>query len=263
MINAYRAMLRAHIGMGVAYRARLTVWILSSLFPLLMMAVWLSVVDEVGPTAGWRTSDFVSYYAGGALLFHTTTSFLTWAWDADLRSGDMSFKLLKPIDPFHQYLTQEIGLRVVVLSFLLPTLIILTLVVPALTYQLTPLQWVAAITAAASGFLLNVLMAMAFATIGFWTTQAGNLYSLWWGIGAFLSGWIAPLSLLPKLVADAGRFLPFRSSMGFPLEIMLDRQTADEIAVGFAVTAIWIGIFAMLYRLGWRQGLRRYQAVGG
>ena len=34
-------------------------------------------------------------------------------------------------------------------------------------------------------------MAMAFATIGFWTTQAGNLYSLWWGIGAFLSGWIA------------------------------------------------------------------------
>ena len=146
-------MLRAHIGMGVAYRARLTVWILSSLFPLLMMAVWLSVVDEVGPTAGWRTSDFVSYYAGGALLFHTTTSFLTWTWDADLRSGDMSFKLLKPIDPFHQYLTQEIGLRVVVLSFLLPTLIILTLVVPALTYQLTPLQWVAAVAAAASGFL--------------------------------------------------------------------------------------------------------------
>ena len=263
MINAYRAMLRAHIGMGVAYRARLTVWILSSLFPLLMMAVWLSVVDEVGPTAGWRTSDFVSYYAGGALLFHTTTSFLTWAWDADLRSGDMSFKLLKPIDPFHQYLTQEIGLRVVVLAFLLPTLIIVTLVVPALTYQLTPLQWVAAITAAASGFLLNILMAMAFATIGFWTTQAGNLYSLWWGIGAFLSGWIAPLSLLPKMVADAGRFLPFRSSMGFPLEIMLDRQTTEEIAIGFGVTAIWVGIFAMLYRFGWRQGLRRYQAVGG
>ena len=124
---AYRALLRAHIGMGVAYRARLTVWILSSLFPLLMMAVWLSVVDEVGPTAGWRTSDFVSYYAGGALLFHTTTSFLTWVWDADLRSGDMSFKLLKPIDPFHQYLTQEIGLRVVVLAFLLPALIVLTL----------------------------------------------------------------------------------------------------------------------------------------
>ena len=263
MIRAYRALLRAHIGMGVAYRARLTVWVLSSLFPLLMMAVWLSVVDEVGPTAGWRTSDFVSYYAGGALLFHTTTSFLTWVWDADLRSGDMSFKLLKPMDPFHQYLTQEIGLRVVVVAFLLPALVVLTLLVPNLTYRLTPLGWITAVTAALAGFFLNVLMAMTFATIGFWTTQAGNLYSLWWGVGAFLSGWIAPLALMPEVVADAARVLPFRSSMGFPLEIMLNRLTGAEIVQGFAVGAVWIVAFALLYRLGWRLGVRRYQAVGG
>lgn len=263
MTLAYRALLRAHIGMGVAYRARLTVWILSSLFPLLMMAVWLSVVDEVGPTAGWRISDFVSYYAGGAVLYHTTTSFLIWTWDADLRSGDMSFKLLKPIDPFHQYLTQEIGLRIVVLAFLLPTLIVLTVLLPNLTYQLTPLGWLAAVTAAATGFFLNVLMAMAFATIGFWTTQAGNLYSLWWGMGAFLSGWIAPLPLLPEVVADVARFLPFRSSMGFPLEIALNRLNGGEILLGFAVGTVWIFVFAALYRLGWQIGLRRYQAVGG
>jgi ABC-2 type transport system permease protein len=263
MILAYRALLRAHIGMGVAYRARLTVWILSSLFPLLMMAVWLSVVDEVGPTAGWRTGDFVSYYAGGALLYHTTTSFLTWVWDADLRSGDMSFKLLKPMDPFHQYLTQEIGLRVVVLAFLLPALVVLTLLLPQLTYQLTPLGWMVAVGAAMAGFILNVLMAMTFATIGFWTTQAGNLYSLWWGVGAFLSGWIAPLALMPEVVADAAQLLPFRSSMGFPLEIMLNRLTSAQIAQGFGVVAVWILVFAMLYRLGWRIGVRRYQAVGG
>lgn len=263
MTFAYGALLRAHVAMGVAYRARLTVWILSSLFPLMMMAVWLSVVDEVGPTAGWRISDFVSYYAGGAVLFHTTTSFLTWTWDADLRSGDMSFKLLKPVDPFHQYLTQEVGLRVVVLAFLLPTLIVLTFLLPDLTYQLSPLEWLAAIAAAITGFFLNVLMAMAFATIGFWTTQAGNLYSLWWGLGAFLSGWIAPLSLLPEEVADAARVMPFRSSMGFPLEILLDRLTGGEIVTGFAVTGVWIVAFALLYRLGWRLGLRRYQAVGG
>ena len=263
MTLAYRALLRAHIGMGVAYRARLTVWVLSSLFPLLMMAVWLSVVDEVGPTAGWQTSDFVSYYAGGALLFHTTTSFITWSWDADLRSGDMSFKLLKPMDPFHQYLTQEIGLRIVVVAFLLPALVVLTLLLPDLTYQLTPLGWLAAVCAALTGFFLNVLMAMAFATIGFWTTQAGNFYSLWWGVGAFLSGWIAPLALLPAVVADAARFLPFRSSMGFPLEIMLNRLSAAERAEGFAVALVWMAVFAGLYRLGWRLGVRRYQAVGG
>lgn len=46
MIAAYRALLRANIGVGLA---RLTIWILSSLLPLLLMAVWLAVVDGVGP----------------------------------------------------------------------------------------------------------------------------------------------------------------------------------------------------------------------
>ena len=263
MTFVYRRLLRANFGLGLAYRARLTVWVLSSLFPLLMMAVWLAVVAEVGPTAGWRTSDFVSYYAGAAVMFHTTNTYLTWIWDADLRSGDMSFKLLKPIDPFHQYLTQEIGIRGVVVAFVLPILILLTLVLPDLTYRLSPAGWLVVGVAGIGGFFLNVMMALAFATIGFWTTQAGNLYSLWWGIGAFLSGLIAPLALLPGLVAGIARVMPFRSSMGFPLEIALNRLTDGEIVLGFAITGIWIAVFTVLYRLGWRFGLRRYQAVGG
>ena len=187
------------------------------------------------------------------LLFHTTTSFLTWVWDADLRSGDMSFKLLKPMDPFHQYLTQEIGLRVVVLAFLLPALIALAFLLPDLTYRLAPLGWLAAVAAALAGFFLNVMMAMAFATIGFWTTQAGNIYSLWWGVGAFLSGWIAPLALLPEVVADAARFLPFRSSMGFPLEIMLDRLTAARES-SRVLRWPWCGSRSSPSSIGWVGG---------
>jgi ABC-2 type transport system permease protein len=263
MTFAYGALLRAHLGIGIAYRARLTVWILSSLFPLLMMAVWLAVVDEVGPAAGWDTSDFVSYYAAAALLYHTTSSYLIWAWDRDLRTGDLSFKLLKPIDPFHQYLAQEVGFRAVVLVVLLPVLVGVTLLLPDLTYSPSLLQWLAAVISVAAGFFLNVLMSLAFATIGFWTTQAGNLYALWWGVGAFLSGWIAPLPLLPEPVARAAVVLPFRSSMGLPLEIVLERLTTAEIGWGLAITAGWMAVFAMLYRLGWRRGLRRYQAVGG
>lgn len=263
MIAAYKASLRANIGVGLAYRTRLTVWVLTSLFPLLLMAVWLAVVDEVGPTNGWDRSDFISYYAAAALLWHTTTSFVAYTWDEDIRSGDFSFKLLKPFDPFHQYLTREIGFRVVVIVILVPTLALVTLLVPALTYELNFWQWSLTFMAALTGFLLNVIMGMAIATITFWTTQAANIENLWWGIGAFLSGWIAPLPLMPEIVEATGRWLPFRSSMGFPLELLLGRLTGDEILRSFAVTAVWIGIFLLLYRLGWRKGIRRYQAVGG
>ena len=42
-----------------------------------------------------------------------------------------------------------------------------------------------------------------------------------------------------------------------------NRLTDGEVVLGFAVTGIWIAVFTVLYRLGWRFGLRRYQAVGG
>lgn len=263
MIAAYKALLRAHIGIGLAYRTRLTVWVLTSLFPLLLMSVWLAVVDEVGPANGWDRSDFISYYAAAALLWHTTTSFLIWTWDSDFRSGDFSFKLLKPLDPFHQYLTQEFGFRAIVIVILVPLLVGITLLVPALHYELDLLGWALTVFAGLTGFLLNVVMAMAFAAIAFWTTQAGNIYSLWWGMGAFLSGWVAPLPLMPPIVEATGRWMPFRSSMGFPLELLLGRLDGAEIARSFAVTAGWIGIFLLLYRLSWRRGIHRYQAVGG
>ena len=263
MIAAYKALLRAHIGVGLAYRTRLSLWVLTSLFPLLLMAVWLAVVDEVGPTNGWDRTDFISYYAGAALLWHTTTSFLIWTWDADFRSGDFSSKLLKPLDPFHQYLTQELGFRAVVIVILVPILVLVTLLVPSLTYELDLWGWVLTFLAGFTGFLLNVVMAMSFATIAFWTTQAANFYSLWWGMGAFLSGWIAPLPLMPEIVETAGQWLPFRSSMGFPLELLLGRLTGGEILRGFLMTAVWIAVFGLLYRLLWRNGIRHYQAVGG
>lgn len=263
MIAAYKALLRAHIGVGLAYRTRLWLWVLTSLFPLLQMAVWLAVVDEVGPANGWDRIDFISYYAAAALLWGTTSSFVIWIWDSDFRSGDFSFKLLKPLDPFHQYVTHEFGLRLVVIVILVPILVIVTLLVPSLTYDLDLWEWGLTFLAGLTGLLLNVIMGLAFATIAFWTTQAANTFSLWWGMGAFLSGWIAPLPLMPPIVESMGRWLPFRSSMGFPLELLLGRLTGGEIFRSFAVTVGWIGVFAVLYRLSWRQGIRRYQAVGG
>ncbi|HKX74713.1 MAG TPA: ABC-2 family transporter protein [Acidimicrobiia bacterium] len=263
MTGIYRSLLKAYLSLALTYRARLGVWILTSLFPLLMLAVWLSVVDEVGVAAGWDTSDFVTYYAGAAFLYHSTTSFLTWIWDQDLRTGDLSFKLLKPVAPFHHYLSQEVGFRAVVVAILLPLLMVLTWVVPTLHFPASPLEWSLAVIATISGFLLNVLTSMAFATIGFWTTQAGNIYSLWWGMGAFLSGWIAPLALLPDPVRRAAELLPFRASLGLPLEIALGRLSGAEIGFGFAVTAFWLAVFTGFYQLGWRRGVRRYQAVGG
>lgn len=262
-VVAFRGLLRAGVTQALAYRAQLTLWVLSSLFPLIMMTVWLSVVEQTGPAAGWTRADFVSYYVAAAVLFHLTNSYLTWQWDADVRSGDLSFRLLRPTAPQYHYLATELGVRLVTAAFLLPLVFAVALLVRDVRYPVGPGGAALVVAATVLGFALGAAMSFAFAMVSFWSTQVGNLYSLWWGAGAFLSGWVAPVEVLPGPVRAAAEVLPFRSVLGFPLELLLGRLGGAEIVRGFLVGLAWLGIFLVLHRALWRGGIARYQAVGG
>ncbi|MGH2538052.1 MAG: ABC transporter permease [Candidatus Promineifilaceae bacterium] len=261
-LRSYRALLGANWAIALEYRAQAVIWLLSFIFPLVMMVVWLAVVDEVGPAAGWDKSDFISYYVAGLLVNYLTLSWIVWDWDEDIRTGNFSFKLLKPLDPFHHYLSNSLGWKLFILAVMGPPLAILVWLSPQVTLPGLPSHGLAAVLAIITGFAVNLLMNAAVAMVAFWSTQAGNLGGLLAGIGQFLSGFIAPLPLFPAGIQQVARLLPFRGTFGLPIEIMLGRLSGPEIAFGVAVNLAWIAIFLGIYRTLWRLGLRRYEAVG-
>jgi ABC-2 type transport system permease protein len=98
--------------------------------------------------------------------------------------------------------------------------------------------------------------------LGFWTTQSKNFYSLVYGVGQFLSGFIAPLALFPGVFQSIADLLPFRSALGLPIEILMGRLTFDQITAGLIITLVWTVAMFVLYRVLWQRGLKRYEAVG-
>ena len=262
-VGGYAGLVRSSTQVAVTYRGRMVLWVLSGFFPLLLMAVWLTVVDESGPPAGWTTADFLAYYAAAAVMWHLSGQHVVWEWDRDLRSGDLSVKLLRPLHPFHQYAAGDLGHRLVLLTGLLPALAAAVVLVPGLEYDLTPARALLVVAAVVLAYALSIVMASAVALVGFWTTQTTNLWMLWWGLGSFASGWVAPLELMPDWLRTVALVLPFRSTLGFPVELMCGRLDGPEVALGFLVGAAWTAGFAVLYVVGWRRGIRRYQAVAG
>ena len=262
LLRTYQALLKAAWATTLEYRAQALLWILSFLFPLIMMAVWLTIVDEAGPAAGWDRADFISYYVGAALVSQLTAAWILWNWDEDIRTGKLSVKLLKPLDPFHHYLIDQLGWKVFIVVVIVPPVTVVAWLLPAIQYPLTLGLGIAFALSVIAGFALNIVMSSAFAMLAFWSTQVRNLYSLWYGAGQFLSGWIAPLALFPAGFRQVAWLLPFRSALGFPIEILMGRLTWLEIGFGFAVTGGWIAVFLIVYRFLWRLGLRRYEAVG-
>lgn len=241
----------------------MVLWLVSGFFPLLLMAVWLTVVAESGPPAGWTATDFIGYYVAAAVMWHLSGQHVVWEWDADLRSGDLSTRLLRPVHPFHSYAASDLGHRVVLLGLLLPFLLAAVLVVPGLRYDAGPLQVLVVAAAVTLGYALSLLMASSVALLGFWSTQTTNIWMLWWGLGSFTSGWVAPLELMPEWLRTLAVALPFRTTLGFPVELLAGRLGPGDTVVGFGVGLVWVALFTVLYVVVWHRGVQRYQAVAG
>jgi ABC-2 type transport system permease protein len=167
------------------------------------------------------------------------------------------------LHPFHQYAASDIGHRVVFLGLLLPMLVLSVALVPGLGYDLDLVRVLLVVAAVVLAYVLSLLMASTVALLGFWSTQTTNIWMLWWGLGSFTSGWVAPLELMPHWLRSVAVVLPFRSTLGFPVELLAGRVDGAGTLVGFGVGLGWAALFAVLYVVGWRHGVRRYQAVAG
>jgi ABC-type uncharacterized transport system permease subunit len=47
-----------------------------------------------------------------------------------------------------------------------------------------------------------------------------------------------------------------------PIEIILNKLPPAEIARDFAVGAFWLVLFVFIFQRMWREGVKRYSAVG-
>lgn len=262
LLRVYKALLRAAFATALEYRAQIIIWLFSFIFPLVMMTVWLNIVDEVGPAVGWEKTDFISYYVGVLMVSYLTMVGINWDWDEDIRTGNLSVKLLKPLDPFHQLVVKIIGWKLFFIMLIVPLIAIAAWLLPAIYYPLTFGRVVVFALSIAAGFMLNILVGSTIGVLAFWFTQSANLWLLWYGVGQFLSGFIAPLELFPTHFREIAELLPFRSGLGFPMGILMGHLTWPEIGFGFIITGCWSLVFLILYRLLWHTGLKRYEAVG-
>src|SRR5512136_2830125 len=103
MFEKYLALLRRSIAAMVEYRASAIIWMLTNVMPLVMLAAWYSL-SEGGPIADYTQNDFVSYDLLLTLVRQSTTAWVIWELDYEIRHGELSIKLIFPIDPIHEYL---------------------------------------------------------------------------------------------------------------------------------------------------------------
>lgn len=261
MWRTYRGLLAVSWREATAFRAGMVVHLFSTIFPFLMMGVWLTIARQTSP-AGLDAGYFVVYYATAAVVNQLTTVWVVSTWDEEIRTGRLSTRLLRPRDPVHHLLCQEACRRVLAGGLGVLILVVLHVAMPGLGRPESIAAAVLAVAAVVAAFALNFLMACAIGMLAFWVTQVSRIFLVWAGIGFFLSGWVAPLATLPEGIRSVAEVSPFAAALATPVHALIGRLTIADSLRLLGVAAFWIVVFLALYRVLWLAGLRRFDAVG-
>ena len=240
------------------YRAELFIWLLSNSFPFILMGAWLKASEN--GSFGLTSLEFIRYFLAVFIVRQFNIVWVIWDFEKELISGQLSHRLLQPIDPFWHHLLNHIAERWARIPMLVVLIALFFILYPQSFWIPSLSTGLLTILIVAIAFLLRFLIQYTFAMFAFWTERASAIEQLWFLLYTFLSGVIAPLDVFPPLVRDIAMWTPFPYMVYFPSAILVGNSV--NIWQGLGVMAGWMGIAFVINRWLWRKGIKQYSGMG-
>ncbi len=254
---------------NLTYRVNFLFRAVFGLIPLMaILYLWRAIYSGKASDAqvsSYSLSQMISYY-----LVVTIVDALTavneddWQIAADIKDGNISQFLLKPMDYLFYRLCLFLSGRVtyLVVAFLPLAAFIIYL---RQYFQAPPdtatFAWflVSTLLTALLQFFTSYTMAM----LAFWVLEVSTFIFILFAFEYIASGHMFPLDILPRGLEQALYFTPFPYQMHFPVSIYMGKAHGAGLARGLIIQAVWVGAAYCLARFAWRRGIRKYSAVGG
>jgi ABC-2 type transport system permease protein len=265
--SLYRAQLQTSIASMLQYRFAILVWAVWGLVgPLISLAIWNAAAQSRGGSitngnAVFGSADFAAYFLTYLIFGHLTMSWDAFEFAWRIRDGSLSPRLLKPVHPIHRDLCDNIAFKITTSAMLLPVWALLILLLRP-SMPASPAQALLALPAVLIAAMVRYVWQYSLAVLAFWTTRVEAVNQLWFALDMLFGGGIAPLALMPAWLAAIAQWLPFRSMLAFPVELLLGRVPPQQVAVGFLQQGAWLAAGIVVLRFTWRAGIKQYSAVG-
>ncbi|MBI5387482.1 MAG: ABC-2 family transporter protein [Verrucomicrobia bacterium] len=251
----------------LVYRVNFLFRVLFGFIPLVALLSMWRVIYQGRETsvAGYTLAQMVSYY-----LIMTVVDALTavneddWQIAADIKDGQISQFLLKPIDYLaYRFCLFTAGRLIYAAVATLPVagLILYYREAFVLPPDLATFGWFALSVVMTA--LLQFFISYTMALLAFWVLEVSTFIFIVFAFEYIAGGHLFPVDILPPAVLDVLYLTPFPYQLFFPVQIYLGRATGAELYQGMAVQAAWVIVAFLLARFVWSRGIRRYSAVGG
>jgi ABC-2 type transport system permease protein len=254
---------------NLAYRFNYLTRTLFSFIPLFaMVSLWRTIYDhnpQAGNASGFSQSQMIFYYLLVAVVdVLTAVNEDDWQIAADIREGNISQFLLKPIDYLWYRLCLFFSGR---LAFM--AMAALPLAVFIFCFRVYVQPPVSGVALAVFGIslvltaLLQFFISYAMAMLAFWLLEISTFIFILFAFEYLASGHLFPLDVLPPLLKQILYLTPFPYQLYFPISVYLGKVAGAELWQGLAMQLFWVLAAYGLARFMWRRGIKKYSAFGG
>ena len=264
MLNIFKRLWQVNWAEQWQYRANLIMYIFYWLVsPIIYLAVWTSIATANGDVNGLTANDFITYYMLLLIVDQLTSNIIIHIFAYKVQDGSLSGELIKPIHPLlMNTLVNDIAFKTLNLIVLTPIWIVLVLLFKPNFASVSMDGILLAIPAILLGYLINYLLSATITSLAFWTTRVYSIHEFYYALILLFAGQFVPLQLMPEVIQNIARFLPFQLFMYLPIQIIQGKLTPGEITQGYVSGILWLTVAMILFRLVWREGVKRYSAVG-
>jgi len=264
MLNIFKRLWQVNWAEQWQYRANLIMYILYWLVsPIIYLAVWTSIATANGEVSGLTANDFITYYMILLICDQLTSNIIIHIFAYKVQDGSLSGELIKPIHPMlTNTLVSDIAYKALNMIVLTPIWIVLTLLFKPDFASVSINGILLSIPVLLLGYMINFLLSGTITSLAFWTTRVFSIHEFYYALILLFAGQFVPLQLMPQVIQGIAKFLPFQLLMYLPIQIVQGNMTVGEITQGYITGVIWFGVALMLFRVVWREGVKRYSAVG-
>ena len=266
-MRKYLHVLNIGIQNQLVYRVNFLFRACFGLLPLFAtISLWRTVYSgQEGNVGAYTLAQMISYYLVVTIVdMFTAVSEDDWQIAADIRDGNISQFLLKPIDYLKYRLCLFLAGRAIYTAVaLVPTALFILVqreyfVAPA---DLATVGWfMLSIVLTA---LLQFFMSYAMALLAFWVLEVSTFIFILYAFEYIAGGHLFPLDILPPMLARVLAFTPFPYQLYFPVSIYVGKATGAALYQGMVIQFLWVVAAYLFARFMWARGIRKYSAVGG
>ncbi|QDU27907.1 hypothetical protein ETAA8_29980 [Anatilimnocola aggregata] len=260
--------LRISLQERLVYRGDFALGTLMRFLPIVTQVfLWYAIFQNLGDgkIAGYSYEEFVAYY----LLTMVARAFssmpgLSSQIAGQIRTGEIKKFLIQPIDPLGFQLVSRVAHKLAYYSVATGPFALVFFLCRNYFPAWPDLTTIGAFALSLIlGFMLGYFLEACLGLVGFWMLEVSSMLFVYMLFSFFLSGHMFPIDMLSEPWESIVRFLPLQYLAYFPAAVWLGKVRGWELAWGLLIEIAWVLFFAVLARVLWARGVRRYSAYGG